>query len=157
LKPSRSIILTDEHSPSRVAARRFICAINCHLVLGDSYATFVVARQYSIFKDLDYRFLSNLQAPLHERSLRMAENMVGLGRIELPTSPLSGVRSSRLSYRPVVTQAKACATAALACFSGPEQLQYGGAGRDRTGDLLNANQALSQLSYSPPFGLASGS
>src|SRR5258708_7662341 len=50
--------------------------------------------------------------------------MVGLGRIELPTSPLSGVRSSQLSYS-------------------------GGAGRDRTGDLLSANQALSQLSYSP--------
>ena len=28
-------------------------------------------------------------------------------------------------------------------------LQAGGAGRDRTGDLLSANQALSQLSYSP--------
>ena len=28
-------------------------------------------------------------------------------------------------------------------------LKAGGAGRDRTGDLLNANQALSQLSYSP--------
>ena len=55
--------------------------------------------------------------------------MVGLGRIELPTSPLSGVRSSQLSYRP----------------------KDGGAGRDRTGDLLNANQALSQLSYSPRF------
>jgi hypothetical protein len=27
--------------------------------------------------------------------------------------------------------------------------ETGGAGRDRTGDLLNANQALSQLSYSP--------
>ena len=27
-------------------------------------------------------------------------NLVGLGRIELPTSPLSGVRSSQLSYRP---------------------------------------------------------
>jgi hypothetical protein len=26
--------------------------------------------------------------------------MVGLGRLELPTSPLSGVRSSHLSYRP---------------------------------------------------------
>ena len=26
--------------------------------------------------------------------------MVGLGRLELPTSPLSGVRSSQLSYRP---------------------------------------------------------
>ena len=53
--------------------------------------------------------------------------MVGLGRVELPTSPLSGVRSNQLSYRP----------------------KFGGAGRDRTGDLLNANQALSQLSYSP--------
>src|ERR1051326_1201460 len=27
--------------------------------------------------------------------------LVGLGRIELPTSPLSGVRSSQLSYRPM--------------------------------------------------------
>ena len=55
--------------------------------------------------------------------------MVGLGRFELPTSPLSAVRSNQLSYRP--------------------GLIVGGAGRDRTGDLLNANQALSQLSYSP--------
>jgi hypothetical protein len=29
-----------------------------------------------------------------------AARVVGLGRIELPTSPLSGVRSSHLSYRP---------------------------------------------------------
>ena len=29
-----------------------------------------------------------------------SRNMVGLGRFELPTSPLSGVRSNRLSYRP---------------------------------------------------------
>ena len=28
--------------------------------------------------------------------------VVGLGRVELPTSPLSGVRSSHLSYRPAV-------------------------------------------------------
>ena len=27
--------------------------------------------------------------------------MVGLGRVELPTSPLSGVRSNQLSYRPI--------------------------------------------------------
>ena len=27
--------------------------------------------------------------------------LVGLGRVELPTSPLSGVRSNQLSYRPV--------------------------------------------------------
>ncbi len=30
----------------------------------------------------------------------MGADLVGLGRIELPTSPLSGVRSSQLSYRP---------------------------------------------------------
>ena len=29
-------------------------------------------------------------------------NMVGLGRLELPTSPLSGVRSNQLSYRPII-------------------------------------------------------
>ena len=56
--------------------------------------------------------------------------MVGLGGLEPPTSPLSGVRSNQLSYRPVLGEA-------------------GGAERDRTDDLLNANQALSQLSYSP--------
>ena len=30
-------------------------------------------------------------------------DLVGLGRVELPTSPLSGVRSSHLSYRPGFT------------------------------------------------------
>ena len=29
-----------------------------------------------------------------------AAELVGLGRVELPTSPLSGVRSNQLSYRP---------------------------------------------------------
>ena len=29
-----------------------------------------------------------------------SSEVVGLGRFELPTSPLSGVRSNRLSYRP---------------------------------------------------------
>ena len=29
--------------------------------------------------------------------------LVGLGRFELPTSPLSGVRSNQLSYRPKVS------------------------------------------------------
>ncbi len=67
--------------------------------------------------------------------------MVGPDGIEPSTSPLSGVRSSHLSYGP------RCVT------SLHTSLHYcptsGGAGRDRTGDLLNANQALSQLSYSP--------
>ena len=36
--------------------------------------------------------------------------MVGLGRFELPTSPLSGVRSNQLSYRPNVTVCRAALT-----------------------------------------------
>jgi hypothetical protein len=55
--------------------------------------------------------------------------LVGLVGVEPTTSPLSGVRSCHLSYRPTGSA--------------------GGADRDRTDDLLNANQALSQLSYSP--------
>ena len=33
--------------------------------------------------------------------------LVGLGRFELPTSPLSGVRSNQLSYRPKLPKARA--------------------------------------------------
>ena len=51
--------------------------------------------------------------------------VVGLGRLELPTSRLSGVRSNRLSYRPF----------------GDEEI--------RTPDPLLAKQVLSQLSYAP--------
>ena len=29
------------------------------------------------------------------------KDLVGLGRLELPTSPLSGVRSNQLSYKPI--------------------------------------------------------
>jgi hypothetical protein len=44
--------------------------------------------------------------PLQRQSLRWpsrfdSKSVVGLGRVELPTSPLSGVRSNQLSYRPI--------------------------------------------------------
>jgi hypothetical protein len=73
--------------------------------------------------------------------------MVGLDRLELSTSPLSGVRSSHLSYRPAWIRLSAETNRA----NQHPEAKTGGAGRDRTGDLLNANQALSQLSYSPFF------
>ncbi len=47
-----------------------------------------------------------LAMPVHiqlskiSRSPAPHRDLVGLGRVELPTSPLSGVRSSHLSYRP---------------------------------------------------------
>src|ERR1039458_9582009 len=71
-------------------------------------------------------------------SLLRLVGVVGPDGIEPSTSPLSGVRSSHLSYGP---------SCVLHC-----RPNTGGAGRVRTGDLLSANQALSQLSYSPFFG-----
>jgi hypothetical protein len=65
---------------------------------------------------------------------------VGLGGLEPPTSPLSGVRSNHLSYRPGKD-----ADELRAVFSG-------GASRDRTDDPLLAKQVLSQLSYGPGNG-----
>jgi hypothetical protein len=57
---------------------------------------------------------------------------VGLGGLEPPASPLSGVRSNHLSYRP-----------------GKSSLSVCGASRVRTDDPLLAKQVLSQLSYGP--------
>ena len=38
------------------------------------------------------------------------DKVVGLGRFELPTSPLSGVRSNQLSYRPEVAALRAASS-----------------------------------------------
>ena len=63
-------------------------------------------------------------------------DLVGPSGLEPPTLRLSVVRSSQLSYGPI--------------FS------FGGDSRDRTGDLLLARQALSQLSYIPKLSSFSG-
>ena len=67
----------------------------------------------------------------------ISENVVGLSGLEPPTSRLSGVRSNRLSYKPI--------------FSGLVLVNkaFGGDMRDRTADPLLAKQVLSQLSYTP--------
>ena len=44
--------------------------------------------------------LSYIPGTFADRRLRLIRGMVGLSRIELPTSRLSGVRSNQLSYRP---------------------------------------------------------
>ena len=38
---------------------------------------------------------------IQHSAFNIREKMVGLGRFELPTSRLSGVRSNQLSYRPL--------------------------------------------------------
>ena len=50
--------------------------------------------------------------------------MVGLGRLERPTSPLSGVRSNHLSYRPSTIKLSRDQTAAQAAAGSLERSRY---------------------------------
>ena len=64
--------------------------------------------KYSIVKErrklsaYSYQLSAKTSQPGRAESCSLTADryLVGLGRIELPTSPLSGVRSSQLSYRP---------------------------------------------------------
>ena len=72
-------------------------------------------------------------------SWELSFSVVGLSGLEPPTSRLSGVRSNRLSYKPIFP--------AFRLF--PQA--FGGDKRDRTADPLLAKQVLSQLSYTPVY------
>ena len=74
--------------------------------------------------------------------------MVGPSGLEPPTLRLSVVRSSQLSYGPVIFLAGPLRWTLLGCWT-IVYYSNGGDSRDRTGDLLLARQALSQLSYIP--------
>ena len=83
-----------------------------------------------------------------------ARGLVGRGGVEPPTSRLSGVRSNHLSYRPIPWAGwpskplvePVAPEARQPKIDRLHQTQFGGAYRDRTDDLLNAIQSLSQLS-----------
>ena len=64
---------------------------------------------------------------------------MGLSGLEPPTSRLSGVRSSLLSYKPILL---------VSLFAVP-LTPFGGDEENRTPDPLLARQVLSQLSYTP--------
>ena len=65
--------------------------------------------------------------------------MVGLNGLEPSTSRLSGVRSNRLSYKPILNYMV-------------DTFVSNGDGEIRTLDPLLARQVLSQLSYAPVLG-----
>src|ERR1044072_2466741 len=53
-------------------------------------------------------------------AIRNLNSLVGLGRVELPTSRLSGVRSNQLSYRPLLVLLRLLAQKrATLLFCGP--------------------------------------
>ncbi len=61
----------------------------------------VDARSVNIFKGNVHLVLDPRKMRAATRQTPLSEALVGLGRVELPTSPLSGVRSNLLSYRPI--------------------------------------------------------
>ena len=69
--------------------------------------------------------------------MQFSRCLVGSSGLGPPTSRLSGVRSNRLSYEPIL----------FACRHSP--LFCGGGKRIRTDDPLLAKQVLYQLSYTP--------
>ena len=92
---------------------------------------FITLIHCSVFKVQSPAFTKtrNKYSSLLNTYFRAYLRLVGPSGLEPPTLRLSVVRSSQLSYGPI--------------FS------FGGDSRDRTGDLLLARQALSQLSYIP--------
>ena len=118
-----------------------------------------------------FRFAKNREtlglAALRSLCVFKVRSMVGLSGLEPPTSRLSGVRSNRLSYkpiswferwfptRPLVFPASAfvralCVFQHSVAFSIAVR-RTGGDERVRTDDPLLAKQVLSQLSYTPIF------
>ena len=78
--------------------------------------------------------------------------LVGLSGLEPPTSRLSGVRSNRLSYKPISWFERWFPTRPLVFpASAIAVRRSGGDERVRTDDPLLAKQVLSQLSYTPIF------
>ena len=78
--------------------------------------------------------------------------MVGLSGLEPPTSRLSGVRSNRLSYKPISWFERWFPTRPLVFPALVIAVRRtGGDERVRTDDPLLAKQVLSQLSYTPIF------
>ena len=80
--------------------------------------------------------------------------MVGLSGLEPPTSRLSGVRSNRLSYKPISWFERWFPTRPLVFPASVIAFRRtGGDERVRTDDPLLAKQVLSQLSYTPIDGM----
>ena len=112
---------------SVLSNKRPLCCLAYHFFIT------LFSFQGSIFQLL---LQPDLKICLYARSSNPTTNvtgMVGPSGLEPPTLRLSVVRSSQLSYGPVQ----------YGLYS------VGGDSRDRTGDLLLARQALSQLSYIP--------
>ena len=79
-----------------------ICALLCPSVFNCQRSWFLASKSSEVNSVSLRRLLLFSTNALLELN-RSVSIVVGLGRFELPTSPLSGVRSNQLSYRPSVS------------------------------------------------------
>ena len=115
---------------SVLSNKRPLCCLAYHFFIT------LFSFQGSIFQLLLQPDLKIRLSPGLQIQRQMSSALVGPSGLEPPTLRLSVVRSSQLSYGPVSHWT-------IGYYSD------GGDSRDRTGDLLLARQALSQLSYIP--------
>ena len=115
---------------SVLSNKRPLCCLAYHFFIT------LFSFQGSIFQLLLQPDLKIRLSPGLQIQRQMSSALVGPSGLEPPTLRLSVVRSSQLSYGPVTHWT-------IGYYSD------GGDSRDRTGDLLLARQALSQLSYIP--------
>ena len=135
----------------------FILSRNCIITLLTekliiSFSLLIIVSHYSIFKLQNFKFevrnskfevivnfhVVKISFHFAFRISHFAFKVVGLSGLEPPTSRLSGVRSNRLSYKPIWFS--------VYLFT---HSHCGGDEEDRTPDPLLARQVLSQLSYTP--------
>src|ERR1700733_4770512 len=76
-----------------------------------------------------------------------SKKMGGLGRLELPTSPLSGVRSSHLSYRPNLLQGISYAICGVRQITVVRALRSWRGLFDRGAPATNCNRARNGETY----------
>jgi hypothetical protein len=91
LKRSLRPILSKNTKPGRCRSPNLVCALSFHMPL--------LAQPGGASRDRTDDPLLAKQV-LSQLSYGPVTKMVGLGGLEPPTSPLSGVRSNHLSYRP---------------------------------------------------------
>ena len=122
--------------------------INCSCLMSLTFAFTLglfwnhLCIQFSGYVKLNFR---RTASDLSSAFLSGLHQAVGLSRLELPTSRLSGVRSNRLSYKPIFSDV--CFRGAFFLPSPYSHLR--GDEEIRTLDPLLARQVLSQLSYVP--------
>jgi hypothetical protein len=99
MNTSESVLQSIFLSHTRIFKERSNQRLEINIRSKCSFLSFQIQKQYGGAKRDRTADLLRARQALSQLSYGPGK-LVGLGRFELPTSPLSGVRSNQLSYRP---------------------------------------------------------